>query len=47
LSESWKKRQGYNFYVYLGPGRIEYFETYDQAKRFADDNGGLEVKEVF
>jgi hypothetical protein len=47
MSDTWKKQQGYNFYVYLGPGRIEYFETYDAAKQCADDNGGLEVQEVF
>jgi hypothetical protein len=37
---------GYRYYVYLGPGNINYFTTYREALIFAEDNGG-DIKEVY
>lgn len=42
---TFKVRQGYRYYVYLGPGRIEYFTDYPKAKQYAD-HWGAEVKEL-
>jgi hypothetical protein len=41
---TYTKRQGYDYYVYLGPGNISYFRTYEEAKEYADLNDA-EVKE--
>ena len=30
------KRQGYNWYIYIGPGDIHYFETYEEAEKYAE-----------
>jgi len=30
--------QGYRFYVYLGPGKIQYFFGYEKAKNYAEQN---------
>jgi hypothetical protein len=40
------KDQGFNFYVYLGPGNISYFYTREEAEDFAESNGA-EVQEVY
>ena len=31
---------GYRFYVYVGPGNIEYFKTLDAAISYHDEMGG-------
>jgi hypothetical protein len=31
---------GYRWYVYLGPGSIHYFRTFEEAQRCADENDG-------
>jgi hypothetical protein len=33
-------RQGFRFYVYRGPGMIEYFRTIEEAQAWADETGG-------
>jgi len=43
--ETYMKRQGYKYYVYLGPGRIEYFFELTPAQEYAEKNG-VEVQEV-
>jgi hypothetical protein len=42
---SYLYNQGYRFYVYIGPGNINYYFDHDQAKIFADANG-VEVKDL-
>jgi len=34
--ETTMKKAGYKYYVYLGPGRIEYFFEFDAAQAYAD-----------
>lgn len=34
------KRNGYRFYVYNGPGMIEYFRTREEAESRAEETGG-------
>jgi hypothetical protein len=46
MEETFLKNQGYRYYVYLGPGQIEYFRCYEDARLYADNNGA-EVKEMF
>jgi hypothetical protein len=36
---SYLYRQGYRFYVYVGPGNISYFFTRESADIFASKNG--------
>ena len=43
--ETFKKRQGYNYYVYVAPGQIEYFERYEDALEYAE-RYDAQVKEV-
>lgn len=31
---------GYRYYVYLGPGNIKYFYTFDEAQIYATETGG-------
>lgn len=44
--ETYLKRQGYNYYVYVGPGHIEYYVDRDKAQEYADEIGA-EVQEMF
>ena len=44
--ETFKKRQGYKYYVYVKPGQIEYFFDYKSAQIYALKYNA-EVKEVF
>ena len=46
MRETYKKQQGYEYYVYVCPGVIEYFFDYDSAKEYAEKNNS-EVKEMF
>lgn len=48
MKQSYMRRQGYRYYVYLGPGNISYFEDYDSAKDFADefDDDDVEVEKT-
>ena len=40
MSESSKRRQGFRYYVYLGPGAIEYFTTLVDAQDYQSEFGG-------
>ena len=33
---TFKERQGYQFYVYVAPGMIEYFYTKEEAQEYAE-----------
>jgi len=46
MKETFKKSQGFKFYVYVGPGNISYFYDYESAKSFAD-SCDCEVQEMF
>lgn len=46
MKHTWKYEQGYRYYVYLGPGHIEYFEDLESAQECAEKNGA-EVEEMF
>ncbi|MDD4565716.1 MAG: hypothetical protein PHE79_09630 [Eubacteriales bacterium] len=46
MKPTWRAQQGYKYYVYIGPGRIEYFEDLESAQKCARDHGA-EVKEMF
>ena len=37
--------QNYKYYVYVRPGYIEYFNDYDKAEEFAEENDA-EVKDM-
>ena len=43
--ETYIKRQGYKFYVYVRPGVIEYFFVRETAQDFADKHS-TEVQEL-
>jgi len=43
--DTYMKRQGYSYYVYLGPGRIEYFFELNSAQAYADACGA-QVSEI-
>jgi len=45
MRETNMKRQGYNYYVYVCPGVIEYFFNRSDAEEFAMQHGA-EVKVV-
>lgn len=40
MRESYMKQQGYRFYVYVGPGVIEYFKTLKRAVEYQNTTGG-------
>ena len=40
-----KHNQGYRYYVYIGPGQIEYFTDQEAASAYAYENH-VEVQEV-
>jgi hypothetical protein len=46
MKQTWKAQQGYKYYVYIGPGRIEYFDDLEAAEACAKDHDS-EVKEMF
>jgi hypothetical protein len=46
MKSTWKAQQGYKYYVYVGPGRIEYFEDLEEAQECARKYGA-EVEEMF
>jgi hypothetical protein len=35
MKTTWKAQQGYKYYVYIGPGRIEYFYGLGEAQECA------------
>lgn len=37
--ETFLKRQGYNYYVYVSPGNISYFYSYAVAQEYAEQVG--------
>lgn len=43
--ESYMKRQGYAYYVYVRPGVIEYFRDYESAEEYAEIHDA-EVQEI-
>lgn len=40
MANTAKYNEGYRYYVYVGPGHIEYFYTLREAMYFQEDNGG-------
>ena len=36
VPSSFMKRQGYNWYIYIGPADIHYFKTYEEAEKYID-----------
>ncbi len=40
MQESYMRQQGYRFYVYVGPGAIEYFKTLKEAVEYQNIMGG-------
>jgi hypothetical protein len=46
MKHTWKYEQGYRYYVYISPGRIEYFYDLESAQECAQMYDA-EVKEMF
>lgn len=40
MTHTSKYNEGYRYYVYLGPGNIEYFKEVTDALNFVKENGG-------